>query len=182
MHPFVGEFNDKDLQDILSEGDREPATEPVEEGAALSQAVDLLLDNLEVGDQVDEDSEGDSEMQCSGSGVEERVSLKKYIEHIEERLKFLGNLVRFKENEAGRDMLSKLRGSAAGEKAFMEDMGESEKKQETVHTKPRKQLQAANSILSIAGGPFRRLIDVRRGRLDKSTRCQPESGMAWIRR
>ena len=50
------------------------------------------MDNLEVGDQVDEDSDGDSEMQCSGGGVEERVSLKKNIEHIEERLKFLGSL------------------------------------------------------------------------------------------
>ena len=131
--PFVGELSAEDLQDLLLEEELEPATEVVEEGAALSHAAKLLLDNSNVGDELEEDSDGERDTNVGGSEVEERVSLKKYIEHIEDRLKLLSSLVRFEDDDAGKEMLIKFRDNAVREKTFLEQMRKAEKKQGTLH-------------------------------------------------
>ena len=131
--PFIGEFNAEDLQDVLLEEELEPATEVVEEDAALSHAANLLMDNLEVGDELEEDSDGGRDTNVGGSGVEERVSLKTYIEHIEDRLKLLSSLVRFEDDDARKEMLIKFRDNAVREKTFLEQMRKAEKKQGTLH-------------------------------------------------
>ena len=108
-------------------------TEVVEEGAALSHAANLHMDNLDVFDELEEDSDGKRDTNVVGSGVEERVSLKNYIEHKEDPLKLLSSLVRFEDYDARKEMLIKFRDNAVREATFLEEMRKAEKKQGTLH-------------------------------------------------
>lgn len=49
--PFVAEVNSEDVQDVLLEEEFDPTTRVVEKGAALSHGANLLMNDLEIGDE-----------------------------------------------------------------------------------------------------------------------------------
>lgn len=112
---FAGGSNEEDLQNVFLEEELEPATEQVKEKLALLHAINLLMDNLEICNEFEENSNGEGYKNVGGSEVKEGVNLKKHIVHKEDHLKLLSSLVLFEDDYATQEMLTNVRDNAVRE-------------------------------------------------------------------